>query len=164
MDIANITGLKPLGKTCALGLLDDQIERSEVNIDSSVKSYGGFIEKNAKETEEVTHEENIAFLMYWVSFNLLCTWSLQIPMYYYNLAQALHFTKDTCLSKFLLALVFKEMDEAVKIMDAPGKMKHVVGPLWIVQLWLNVILAKNITLKRDIPDDIKLNIEGAQLT
>jgi len=56
------------------------------------------------------------------------------------------------------------MDEAVEIMDAFGKMKHIVGPLWLIQLWLNAILANRITLKRDIPNDIELNIEGAQFT
>jgi len=45
-----------------------------------------FIEKNAKDTEEVSDEENISLLMYWVSLHLLCTRSLQIPMDNYNLA------------------------------------------------------------------------------
>lgn len=70
MDIALINSLKPLGKTYALGLFEDQIERNEVNIDCSAKSYGRFIKKNAKEIEEVFDEEHIAFLMYWVSSHL----------------------------------------------------------------------------------------------
>lgn len=139
MDIASITSLKPLGKTYALGLSEDQFERSEVGIDFSAKSYKGFIKKNAKDTEEVFDKEHIAFLLYWVSSHLLCTWALQIPMYCYNLAQALHFGEDICLSKFLLAFVYKVMDEVIEIMDALGKMKHIVGPLWIVQLRLNVM-------------------------
>ena len=72
--------------------------------------------------------------MYWVSSHLLCTRSLQIPMYCYNLAQALHFGENICLSKFLLVSVFKVMDEVVEIMDAPGKVKDIVGPLCLVQL------------------------------
>jgi len=44
------------------------------------------------------------------------------------------------------------MEEAIEIMDTSSKMKHIVGPLWIVQLWLNVILSTYITPKRDIPD------------
>ncbi|XP_040868814.1 peptide-N(4)-(N-acetyl-beta-glucosaminyl)asparagine amidase [Glycine max] len=40
------------------------------------------------------------------------------------------------------------MDEAIKIMDAPGKMKHIVGPLRIVQLWLNAILANHTTASK----------------
>ncbi|KAH1249502.1 hypothetical protein GmHk_05G012837 [Glycine max] len=43
MDLIAIIGLKPLGKTYSLGLFEDQIERSEVKIDGSAKSYGGFI-------------------------------------------------------------------------------------------------------------------------
>ena len=43
-------------------------------------------------------------------------------------------------------------------------MKPIDGPLWIVQLWLNAILANHITLERDIPTPFKLKIEGAQLT
>ena len=69
-----------------------------------------------------------------------------------------------CLSNFLLALVFKVMDEVVETIDAPRRMKHIVGPLWLVQLWLNTILANHINLKRENPNDIKLKIEGAQLT
>jgi len=66
--------------------------------------------------------------------------------------------------KFLLAFVCKVMGEAVKIMDTPGKMKHIVELLWIVQLWLNVILADHITPKRNIFYDLDLKIEGARLT
>lgn len=54
--------------------------------------------------------------------------------------------------------MFKVMDEVVKIIDAPRKMKHIVGPLWLVQLWLNAILTNYITLERGIPYDIKLKI------
>ncbi|KAG4938739.1 hypothetical protein JHK84_044992 [Glycine max] len=56
------------------------------------------------------------------------------------------------------------MDEVVETIDAPRRMKHIVGPLWLVQLWLNTILANHINLKRENPNDIKLKIEGAQLT
>lgn len=95
---------------------------------------------------------------------MFCPQSLQIPIYCYNLAHALHFGENMCLSNFLLALVFKVMDEVVETIDAPRRMKHIVGPLWLVQLWLNTILANHINLKRENPNDIKLKIEGAQLT
>jgi len=64
MDIALINSLKPLGKTYALGLFEDQIERNEVNIDWSAKSYNEFIGNNAKKIGELYNEEHIAFLMY----------------------------------------------------------------------------------------------------
>jgi len=54
-------------------------------------------------------------------------------MYSYNLAQDLHFREDIFLSKFLLASINKVMEEAIEIMDTPGKMKPIVGPLWVVQ-------------------------------
>lgn len=77
MDIAAIIGLKPLGKTYALGLIEDQIERTEVDIGFTAKSYGAFIKNNAKDTQEVSDEEHINFLMYLVSshvlFKFLCT-------------------------------------------------------------------------------------------
>ena len=50
-----------------------------------------------------------------------------------------------CPSKFLLAFFYKVMDKAFKIMVTLGKMKYIVGPLWIVQLWLYVILGNHIT-------------------
>ena len=64
MDIATIADLKPLGKTYALGLIEDQIDRSEVEINFSAKSYNDFIEKNAKDTKEIFDKEHIAFLMH----------------------------------------------------------------------------------------------------
>ncbi|KAG5099873.1 hypothetical protein JHK82_044925 [Glycine max] len=54
LDIVVITGLKPLGKTYALGLFKDQIKRNEIDIDFNVNSYGSFIEKKVKDTEEST--------------------------------------------------------------------------------------------------------------
>ena len=69
-------------------------------------------------------------------------------MYNYNLAQALHFEEDICLSEFLLASIYKVMEEAIEIMDTPRKRQHIVGPLWIVQLWLNAILANHLTPKK----------------
>lgn len=61
----------------------------------------------------------------------------------------------------MLASIYKVMEEAVEIMDTPGKMKPIAGPLWIVQLWLNAILVNHITSERDIPTHFKLKIEGA---
>ncbi|KAG4909385.1 hypothetical protein JHK87_055501 [Glycine soja] len=131
---AIITSLKPLGKTYALGLFEDQIERSKIDIDFSAKSYGAFIEKNMKDAKEISVEEHIDFLMYWVSSHLPCSRFLQIPLYIYNLSKALHFEEDICLVNFLLAPVYKVMEEAVEIMDTLGKMKPIARPLWIVQL------------------------------
>ncbi|KAG4954019.1 hypothetical protein JHK87_039613 [Glycine soja] len=65
------------------------------------------------------------------------------------------FRRRLCLGKFLLA---------IEIMDTPGKMKPIPRPLWIVQLFFNVILASHITPERDVPTHIKLKIEGARLT
>ena len=56
------------------------------------------------------------------------------------------------------------MEEVVEIMDTPKKMKPIVGPLGIVKLWLNAILANHITPEIDIPTHFKLKIKGARLT
>lgn len=53
LDIATITSLKPLGKNYALGLSKNHIEREEIDIDFSAKSYGAFSEKNVRDTEEI---------------------------------------------------------------------------------------------------------------
>ena len=55
-------------------------------------------------------------------------------------------------------------EKTVEIMDTPRKMKPIVGPLWIVKLRLNVILANHITPEQDIHSHLKLKIEGARLT
>ncbi|KAG4979982.1 hypothetical protein JHK85_033940 [Glycine max] len=55
LDIVAIIGLKPLGKTYALGLFKDQIERAEIDIDFSDKSCGDFIEKNVRNTKQISN-------------------------------------------------------------------------------------------------------------
>nr|KYP49149.1 hypothetical protein KK1_029083 [Cajanus cajan]KYP49166.1 hypothetical protein KK1_029100 [Cajanus cajan] len=60
----------------------------------------------------ISTSEHIAFLMYWLSTCVFCTPSLQVPKYYYILAQALHLKKKICLSKLLLASLYTCLDEA----------------------------------------------------
>lgn len=122
LDVAAITGHKPLGKTYALGLFEDQIERAKINIVFNAKTYGAFIEKNVRDTEEISYAEHIAFLMYWVSSHLIYTRSLQIHMYSYNLAQALHFKEDIfVLGSFCLLQFTKSWKKLSKLWTPQAK-------------------------------------------
>nr|KYP75376.1 hypothetical protein KK1_008103 [Cajanus cajan] len=110
----------------------------------------------------VSTSEHIAFLMYWLSACVFCTPSLQVPKYYYILAQALHLQKKICLSKLLLASLYSSLDEASESLFHEFGPHNLSGPLWLLQLWLNAILEKKLPLTSSFSPICPL--EGARLT
>nr|KYP47485.1 hypothetical protein KK1_030882 [Cajanus cajan] len=110
----------------------------------------------------VSESEHIAFLMYWLSACVFCTPSLQVPKYYYVLAQALHLKKKICLSKLLLASLYTCLDEASESLSRESGPRNLSGPLWLLQLWLNAILENKLSLTSSFAPACAL--EGARLT
>nr|KYP32338.1 hypothetical protein KK1_047014 [Cajanus cajan] len=77
LDIAAITGLKPLGDRYLSDILEEEIPMTETSIVWDKKTYFAFI--NAHHDEEgtpVTGSKHIAFLLYWLSACVFCTPSL----------------------------------------------------------------------------------------
>nr|KYP37769.1 hypothetical protein KK1_041013 [Cajanus cajan] len=94
LDIAAITGLKPLGDRYLPDTLEEEIPMTETSIVWDKKTYSAFVSAHHGEKgTPVTDSEHIAFLLYWLSACVFCTPSLQVPKYYYTLAQALHLKK-----------------------------------------------------------------------
>uniref|UniRef100_A0A151UD95 Aminotransferase-like plant mobile domain-containing protein n=1 Tax=Cajanus cajan TaxID=3821 RepID=A0A151UD95_CAJCA len=100
--------------------------------------------------------------MYWLSACVFCTPSLQVPKYYYNLAQALHLKNKICLSKLLLASLYTCLDEASESLSRESGSRNLSGPSWLLQLWLNSIFEKKLSLTSTFPSTCEL--EGARLT
>nr|KYP35927.1 hypothetical protein KK1_042998 [Cajanus cajan] len=113
LDIAAITGLPPVGDRFYPDSFEEEISIKELSITWDKKTYLAFINAHvAQPGTPVSISEHIAFLMYWLSVCVFCTPSLQVPKYYYILAQALHLKKKICLSKLLLASLYTCLDEA----------------------------------------------------
>nr|KYP37371.1 hypothetical protein KK1_041441 [Cajanus cajan] len=163
LDIAAITGLTPLGDRFYPDVVEEEISIKEVSITWDKKTYLAFINAHVGQPgTPVSESEHISFLMYWLSACVFCTPSLQVPKYYYILAQALHLKKKICLSKLLLASLYACLDEASESLSRESGPRNLSGPLWLLQLWLNAILENKLSLTSSFAPTCAL--EGARLT
>nr|KYP63497.1 hypothetical protein KK1_018074 [Cajanus cajan] len=163
LDIAAITGLAPVGDRFYPDLFEEEISIKETSISWDKKTYLAFINAHmGKPGTSVSTLEHIAFLMYWLSACVFCTPSLQVPKYYYILAQTLHLKKKICLSKLLLASLYSCLDEASESLFRESGPRNLSGPLWLLQLWLNAIFEKKLSLT--LPFTPACKLEGARLT
>nr|KYP45994.1 hypothetical protein KK1_032440 [Cajanus cajan] len=163
LDIAAITGLAPIGDRFYPDVFEEEISIKETSISWDKKTYLAFITAHMRKPDTpVSTSEHIAFLMYWLSACVFCTPSLQVPKYYYILAQALYLKKKICLSKLLLASLYTCLDEASKSLFRESGPRNLSGPLWLLQLWLNTIFEKKLSLTSSFT--LVCELEGARLT
>nr|KYP69069.1 hypothetical protein KK1_022720 [Cajanus cajan] len=163
LNIAAITGLTPLGDRFHPDVFEDEISMNELSITWDKKTYLAFINAHVEQPGTlVSPSEHIAFLMYWLSACIFCTPSLQVPKYYFTLAQALHLKKKICLSKLLLASLYACLDEASESLFQENGPRNLSGPLWLLQLWLNAIFENKLSLTSAYSPSCDL--EGARLT
>nr|KYP33601.1 hypothetical protein KK1_045536 [Cajanus cajan] len=163
LDIAAITGLTPLGDRFYPDVFEEEISIKELSITWDKKTYLAFINAHVGQPgTPVSTSEHIAFLLYWLSTCVFCTPSLQVPKYYYTLAQALHLKKKICLSKLLLASLYTCLDEASESLFRESGPRNLSGPLWLLQLWRNAIFQKKLSLTSTFTPSCEL--EGARLT
>nr|KYP40516.1 hypothetical protein KK1_038154 [Cajanus cajan] len=163
LDIAAIIGLASIGDRFYPDVFEEEISIKETSISWDKKTYLAFINAHmGKPDTPVSTSEHIAFLMYWLSACVFCTPSLQVPKYYYVLAQALHLKKKICLSKLLLASLYTCLDEASESLFHESGPRNLFGPLWLLQLWLNTIFEKKLSLTSSFTPVCEL--EGARLT
>nr|KYP48095.1 hypothetical protein KK1_030290 [Cajanus cajan] len=163
LDIAAITGLTPLGDRFYPDIFEEEISIKELSITWDKKTYLAFINAHVGQPgTPVSPSEHIAFLMYWLSACVFCTPSLQVPKYYFTLAQALHLKKKVCLSKLLLASLYTCLEEASESLFRENGPQNLSRPLWLLQLWLNAIFEKKLSLTSTFTPTFEL--EGARLT
>ena len=115
-------------------------------------------------TEDVTDEEHIAFLTYWLTFFVFCSSSLQVAVKYVTLAIKLPKKEDICLNKLILASLY----EALNIASFDIKLKKngcdsllIAGPMWLLQFWLSAKFEPKIP--QGIPIDMPRYVEGTRL-
>ena len=113
---------------------------------------------------EVSDQEHIAFLTYWLNFFVFCSSSLQVTVRSSNLAIQLHRREDICLGKLILASLYESLNAAsfdIKMSEIPNEYLLTSGPLWLLQFWLNATFQHKI--KKDVPFTTPRDIEGYRL-
>nr|KYP62762.1 hypothetical protein KK1_017311 [Cajanus cajan] len=163
LDIAAITGLMPIGQKYHPHAFEEEISPKDISIVWDKKTYLAFITAHqGRPGEPVFDSEHIAFLLYWLSTCVFCTPSLQVPKYYYILAQSLHLRNTVCLSKLLLVALYTCLDEASESLFRVNGPRNLSGPLWLLQLWLNAIFERKLQLT-PLQSSLTHTLEGSRL-
>ncbi|KAK2420536.1 serine/threonine-protein phosphatase 7 long form protein [Trifolium repens] len=164
-DVAAITGLRPTGPT-----FDPKYTTVNHHFDFKVLSFSGFL-KTFHDTsdEDVSFEEHIAFLTYWLSHFVLCTSSLQVVKRLVPLAIMIHQGLDVALGRLILASLYDSLGQASDMLKKIDKGSQLAfsGPIWLLQLWLNATFESN--FKLFIPTHMESSValrqsEGARFT
>lgn len=116
-EIIVITRLEPIGERYILDLIEDERKLKDISINFKFICKKIYIQEHQGEVgTKVSKDKHIAFLMYWLSSYFIR--SLQVIQNGCNLAQAIDFRHEIYLSKFLLASLYKSMDDVVKIYES----------------------------------------------
>src|ERR1044072_6249394 len=110
---------------------------------------------------EVSDQEHIAFLTYWLNFFVLCSSSLQVTVGSSNLAIQLHKREDICLGKLVLASLYESLNAAsfdIKMSKIPNEYLLTSGPLCLLQFWLNATFQHKIN--QEVPFTTPRDVEG----
>jgi hypothetical protein len=163
-DVAAITGLRPTGPT-----FDPKYTTVNHQFDFKVLSFSGFLKTfHDLSSDDVSHEEHIAFLTYWLSHFVLCTSSLQVVKRLVPLAIMLHQGLDVALGRLILASLYDSLGQASDMLKKTDKGSQLAfsGPIWLLQLWLNATFEPN--FKLFLPTHMESSVasrqsEGARL-
>ncbi|XP_050916401.1 uncharacterized protein LOC127131528 [Lathyrus oleraceus] len=149
LDIASITGLKPIGEVFDCEAVAPISLRFDVS-DSCKPTYNNFIDHHATSASPVIDEEHVAFLILWLSRFVFCSRSMQVAKHFALLATQLHQERDIALGQLILASLYESLAEVVfqiRLFDPENSRKKNVlvhGPFWFLQLWLNATFSKGI--------------------
>ncbi|KAK2430056.1 serine/threonine-protein phosphatase 7 long form protein [Trifolium repens] len=158
-DVAAITGLRPTGPT-----FDPKYTTSNHQFDFKVLSFSGFLKTfHDLSSDDVSHEEHIAFLTYWLSHFVLCTGSLQVVKRLVPLAIMLHQGLDVALGRFILASLYDSLGQANDMLKKTDKGSQLAfsGPIWLLQLWLNATFESN--FKLFLPTYLEASIDARRI-
>ncbi|RYR63035.1 hypothetical protein Ahy_A04g020816 [Arachis hypogaea] len=140
LDVAAITGLPINSPDCT----PDMQSNRQYNV-VLTNSYNDFIAHNmGVEGTKITENEHVAFLFYWLNVILFCSRSIQMSKLYLPLATFLQEGKALNLAKLLLGHIFEELGQFVCDLQ-DNKIISAGGPLWLLQLWINVIFKNFMT-------------------
>ncbi|KAI8547407.1 hypothetical protein RHMOL_Rhmol07G0193200 [Rhododendron molle] len=127
-DISFLTGLRAHGieANCFLSQKTPVFEYPA----SEFLAYTRFISYSHGEGD-VTEEEHVAFLLYWLNKFLFCVSSSRITKDFTDLAKALASGQKLAMAPLVLAYLYRAMLDLLE-----NRYVFVAGPLWIMTLWL----------------------------
>jgi hypothetical protein len=142
LDVAAITCLGPNGENI-------NPAKASKNIELTYKenTFSKYIAENmAREGEEVSNAEHLAFLTLWLSHFVFCSKSLQVANMFIHVAIQIHEGQDFTLGRLLLATLYEAIGDACDDIKASkdGSPFLVYGPIWLLQLWLMPPLRKSL--------------------
>ena len=134
-DVVAIAGLSPIGETFDL----NEDKENIINFDVKHASFSNYINFYHTAGEEVSEVEHIEFLALWLSKYVFCSKSLQVASRFITLANQLHHGRRICLSELLLVSLYEGLGSVVSKLKTyqTGTNLLLVGPFWLLQLWLN---------------------------
>ncbi|KAL6551057.1 hypothetical protein OROMI_021545 [Orobanche minor] len=144
LDVAAITSLLPTGDTYNPSDASDNVFFNFKEL-----AFSNFIPENRGEDDtEVSPEEHVAFLTLWLSHYVFCSKSLQVAKCFIPMAIQIHEGKQFGLGKLILAALYEGMRLACDNLRNPLKQKgfQIVGPFWLLQLWLNATFTDELNL------------------
>jgi hypothetical protein len=124
---------------------------------------------NIKDTTEVSDEEHIAFLTFWLCHYAFYSSSLQIAMKFAVMTTQIHEGHTFNLSKLLMGNPYEAISTGfqTKRTLVEGKTLVLSGPWWLFQLWLVVTFEKQLKFYTPLVHDEEINgrrVEGVRLT
>ncbi|GAU28512.1 hypothetical protein TSUD_156690 [Trifolium subterraneum] len=162
-DVAAITGLSPTGDT-----YDPTLAGSKIEPNIRAKSYTRYIEEQNQLKGEVSYEEHVAFLIFWLSQHVFCTRSLQVAKMFLPMAIQLHEGQQFGFGKLILGCLYENMRSVCENIKKTGDGYTFLGsgPFWLLQLWLNATFQVEMDLfLPDLHNEkvAKRQIEGVRL-
>lgn len=164
--IATITSLRPTGERFNPNFMTED----SIGFDGNRVTFTNYIlDHHNQDTDEVSNEEQIAFLELWLSQYIFCSKSLQVANKYLNMEHQLHVGHKLCLSQMILGCLYESLGKGVKILKnfRPGSKLLLAGPYWLLQLWLNATFESSLSTHNIInkeADEIKnRRAEGTHL-
>ncbi|KAI5438920.1 hypothetical protein KIW84_024589 [Lathyrus oleraceus] len=135
-DVTTITGLCPYE--------DDfdptDLDKDTIDFDGTRAGFTKYIaDHHVDDNPEVTMEERIAFLGLWLSRCVFCCKSLKVAKRYLTLAKHMHEWRNVNLGQLILGSLYTALGESTEALRNinPQDKFLLVGPFWILQLWLN---------------------------
>ncbi|QHN76026.1 uncharacterized protein DS421_19g640370 [Arachis hypogaea] len=137
LDVAVITGLPTNFPEVTCDMHPDRTYKI-----AQKNFYSDFISHHMGHGDDpVTDEESVAFLYYWLNAIVFYSRSIQMQKLFLPLAALLHEGYKFNLAKLILGNLYDELGHLVDGLRNNSSVS-VGGPLWLLQLYLNVVFEK----------------------
>ncbi|XP_058726972.1 uncharacterized protein LOC131598377 [Vicia villosa] len=108
LDVAAITGLKPAGPV--FNHVDVEVVPVKFDVgETKNPKFNNFLTHHHKDTPDISDEEHVAFLTYWLSRCIFCSRYMQVAKQFVYLASHLHNGEGVALRQLILANLYMSL-------------------------------------------------------